>query len=80
MFRYKFYESRLNSFKVIVIISFITPIYPLLPQFRALIPGGSQSTFDMFFYVVSTIYAEIFSLLCICSRSMSFRPIPLDYQ
>ena len=32
MFRYKFYESRLNSFKVIVII-------PLLPRFRTLIPG-----------------------------------------
>ena len=70
MFRYNFYESRLNSFKVIVIIPFITPIYPLLPPFRALIPGGSWRTFDMFFYVVSTIYAEIFSLLQICSRSL----------
>ena len=30
MFRYNFYESRLNSFKVIVIIPFITPIYPLI--------------------------------------------------
>ena len=57
MFRYNFHESRLNSFKVIVIIPFITPTYPLLP-------------FDMFFYVVSTIYAEIFSLLRICSRSL----------
>ena len=28
MFRYNFYQSRLNSFKVIVIIPFITPIYP----------------------------------------------------
>ena len=37
MFRYKFYKSRLNSFKVIVVIPFITPIYPLLPQFRTLI-------------------------------------------
>ena len=30
MFRYNFYESRLNSFKVIVIILFITPIYPII--------------------------------------------------
>ena len=28
MFRYNFFEFMLNSFKVIVIIPFITPIYP----------------------------------------------------
>ena len=56
-------------FKVIVIIPFIIPIYPVLPQFRALIPRGSSRTFDIFFYVVSKIDAKIFSLLRICSRS-----------
>ena len=42
MFRYNFYESRLNSFKVVVIIPFLLPLFtPLLPPFRALTPGGS---------------------------------------
>ena len=44
MFRYKFYESRLNSFKVIVIIPFITPLFtPYYPRFRALIPGDLKA-------------------------------------
>ena len=30
MFRYNFYESRLNILKVIVIIPLITPIYPII--------------------------------------------------
>ena len=52
----------------------IYPIYPLIPQFRELIPGGFWRIFDMFFYVVSRTYAEIFSLLRICSGLLSNSP------
>ena len=37
MFRYNFYESMLNSFKVMVIIPFITPIYPHFGDLRGLL-------------------------------------------
>ena len=40
MFRYKFYEFRLNSFKIIVNTLYLTYIYSLLHHFRALIPRG----------------------------------------
>ena len=62
MFRYNFYESRLNSFKVIVINPFIIPIYPLITPISGTNTRGILEDFDMFLYVVSTIDAEIFSL------------------
>ena len=55
MFRYKFYESRLNSFKVNVIIPFITPIYPFITPISGTNTRGILEDFDMFFYVVSYI-------------------------
>ena len=43
-----------------------TPLHPYLPLF--------ERTFDMFIYVVQTTYPEIFSLLRICSGSLSNTP------
>ena len=79
MFRYNFYDSRLNSFKVIVIIPFITPIYPLITP----ISGTNTRGILDFWYVFSCCLNNIcwnFQLVTnFFQVSMSFRLIPLDY-
>ena len=60
----------LNSFKAIVIIPFITPIYPFITPISGTNTRRILEDFWYVFYVVSTIYADIFSLLRICSRSL----------
>ena len=47
MFRYNFYESRLNSFVVIVINPFITPIYPLITPISGTNTRGLLICFSM---------------------------------
>ena len=47
MFRYNFYESRLNSFKVI--IPFITPIYPLITPISGTHTRGILEDFSYVF-------------------------------
>ena len=60
MLRYNFYESRLNSFKVIVIIPFITPIHPLITPISGTNTRGLLEDFHMFF-MLSQQYMPKFS-------------------
>ena len=79
MFRYNFYESRLNSFKVIVIIPFITPIYPLITPIAG---TNTRGILEDFWYVFLCCLNNIcwnFQLVTnLFQVSMSFRLIPPD--
>ena len=68
MFGYKFYESRL-----VLSYRHYTLYYPYLPLITPMSGTNTRrilEDFEKFFYVVSTIYAKIFSFLRICSRSL----------
>ena len=81
MFRYNFYESRLNSFKVIVIIPFITPIYPLNTPISG---TNTRGILEDFWYVflccLNNICWNVQLVTNLFQVSMSCRLIPLDYN
>ena len=61
MFRYNFYESRLNSFKYIVIIPFITPIYPFITPISGTNTRGDLRRLLICFSMLSQQYMLKFS-------------------
>ena len=61
MFRYNFHESRLNSFKYIVIIPFITPIYPLITPVSCTNTRGDLRRLLICFSMLSQQYMLKFS-------------------
>ena len=81
MFRYNFYESRLNSFKVVVIIPFNTPIHPLITPISG---TNTRGILEDFWYVFLCCLNNIcwnFQLVTsLFQVSTSFRLIPLDYR
>ena len=60
----------MNPGQIVLNVSLLYPLLPLITAISGTNTRGILEDFDMFFYVVSTIHAEIVSLLRICSRCL----------